>query len=295
MNRNIERFKGKKYFSKDLFIYLNRLEEDFLRPHHYHDFIEITIIEEGSGFHYVNEKILKVQKGDLFVIPIGASHVFRPSSSNSKNKLIVCNIIFDCQVLKQIVNTAIVHGENSFAKWCTQLENNNIFDYLHLKDNHDTCLPLLRSMFVEFQEKQIGYSLILNDKLRELLIKLFRIKHQVLPKLNPKITSYAINEVLSYMHQNLHKMITLADVASLMNISESHFVRIFKKYTNQTFIEYLQNIRIEKSCHLLLHTDFSIKEVSYLVGYTNIDYFRELFLKKISVPPKEYRKKNTEL
>lgn len=290
LKKNKDLFIGDKYFSEDLLIYLNRPQEGFERPHHFHNFIEITIVEEGKGYHYVNEEVMTVQKGELFLLPIGVSHVFRPLSSSSKDKLIVCNIAFDVQILKQLVNTAINHEENSFAKWCSQLVDHNAVEYLHLIDKHDTCLSIIRSMFLEFQEKQSGYSIILHAKLRELLINLFRLEYRFIPNSNSKISSFAINEAISYMHQNLHEPITLSDMANLMNISESHFIRIFKKYTNQTFIEFLQNIRIEKSCHLLLHTDFSIKEISNMVGYTNVDYFRELFVKKLGSSPKEFRK-----
>ena len=292
MKKNKETFIGDKYFSDDLLIYLNRPEEGFERPHHFHNFIEINIVEEGRGYHFVNEEVIEVQKGELFLLPMGVSHVFRPASSSSKDKLIVCNIIFDIQILKQLINTAVSHGEIAFSKWCSRLTDNGTVDYLHFRDSYDTCLSLFRSMFLEFQEKQSGYSIILHAKLRELLIKLFRLEYRFIPNSSSKISSFAINEAISYMHQNLHEPISLSHIANLMSLSESHFVRIFKKYTNQTFIEYLQNMRIEKSCHLLLHTDLSIKEISNLVGYTNVDYFRTLFGKKIGTSPKEYRKHN---
>lgn len=282
-----ETFSGERYFANDLFIFVNRHEENFEKPHHFHDFVEITIVEEGKGFHYINDEVLPVSKGDIFLLPIGISHVFRPASTNAH--LIVYNVIFDISVLKKLVDIAMSHGEQAFSIWCSQLADNNT-EFLHLVDKYDAILTLLRSMFMEFQAKQTGYTIVLHARLQELLISLFRLEHQFIPNTDSKVSSFAINEVIAYMHQHLQEPITLAQMAQTIKISQSHFVREFKKYTNQTFVEYLQNMRIEKSCHLLTYTDLPIKEICQMIGYTNVDYFRELFLKITGSLPKEYRK-----
>ncbi|MHC5534578.1 helix-turn-helix domain-containing protein [Priestia megaterium] len=278
-------------FLEDSFIYLNRWQESFESAHHFHDCIEITIVEEGKGYHYLNEEVMAVKKGELFVLPLGVSHVFRPSSSNSEDKLIVYNVLLNPIVLQQIVDEARSHNENHFAEWCSRLMNERINEYLHLMDKYDICLSIIRNMFGEFQQRQSGHSVILHAKLKELLINLFRLEHRFIINTDSKISSFAINEVISYMNEHLHETITIADMARLMLVSEGHFLRMFKKYTSQTFTEHLQNIRIEKSCHLLLYTDYTIKEISNFVGYKNVDYFRSLFIKKLGVAPNKFRKK----
>ena len=288
MEKRKRKFIGSTYFSEDLLIYINRWQEGFENPHHYHDFIEITIVEEGMGYHYNDDQVLSVTKGDLFIIPIDVSHVYRPSSTRSKEKLTVYNVLFDPKVIHHLLSENNL-VDSTFIDWCQQLLTTKSINHMYLADKHESCLSLIRLMYYEFQQKQTGYSVVIQAKLRELLVNLYRIEQRI-DSTNSKIAAYPIDEIIPYIDKHLHEALTLTDMAKLMIVSERHFLRLFKKYTNQTFTEYLQHKRIERSCDLLRSTDYTIKEISHLVGYSNTDYFRSLFVKKIGIPPQKYRK-----
>lgn len=49
---------------------------------HSHDFIEICLVAEGTGVHYIDNQQMQVARGDMLFIPIGVSHVFRPKSTS---------------------------------------------------------------------------------------------------------------------------------------------------------------------------------------------------------------------
>src|SRR5690606_37841366 len=89
------REKGEHFFSDGLSLYVNRVYEEFELPIHEHDFIEICYVWEGSGFHYIGDEVIRVTKGDVFFIPIGVPHIFRPSSQHAKVPLVIGNCIFD--------------------------------------------------------------------------------------------------------------------------------------------------------------------------------------------------------
>ncbi|GAE35997.1 AraC family transcriptional regulator [Halalkalibacter akibai] len=283
-------FIGQSYFKNNLNFHINRWKEGFENPHHIHDFIEITIIEEGKGFHHVDDHIIPVNKGELFLIPIGASHVFRPTSPTSIHPLTVYNVLFDRQVLDSLMKETTRIGDTSLSIWLSSLGIKSTFSFLHVSDHQDICLNLIRSMYFEYQQKQPGYPIIVTAKIHELMLQLFRMKHRHTEASLPKLSVFAIDEVVSYMTEHLNQTITLAHVANKMNVSERHFSRMFKKYTGQTFNEYLQNKRIERSCELLVTTDLSIKEISYFIGYKDTDHFRKLFTKKLGLSPHQYRK-----
>ena len=79
------------------------------------------------------------------------------------------------------------------------------------------------------------------------------------------------------------------EVSYLVNISPYYFSKIFKEGTGENFIEYLTNIRIEKAKELLGNSDYSMKEICVMVGYSDPNYFSRSFKKNVGVTPTEYK------
>jgi AraC family L-rhamnose operon transcriptional activator RhaR len=64
---------------------------------------------------------------------------------------------------------------------------------------------------------------------------------------------------------------------------------MLKRATGQSFTEYMQNLRIRKSCELLRRTTLPVKEIAARSGYRDLKFFHELFRKKTGRTPLEYR------
>ena len=79
------------------------------------------------------------------------------------------------------------------------------------------------------------------------------------------------------------------EVSGIVNISPYYFSKIFKEDTGENFIEYLTNIRIEKAKELLSGSDYSMKEICAMVGYSDPNYFSRTFKKNVGVTPTEYK------
>lgn len=92
-----------------------------------------------------------------------------------------------------------------------------------------------------------------------------------------------------YIRQNYSKSISLDEVSYYVNISPYYFSKIFKEGTGENFIEYLTNIRIEKAKELLSMTDYSMKEICAMVGYSEPNYFSRSFKKHVGVTPTEFK------
>jgi len=78
-------------------------------------------------------------------------------------------------------------------------------------------------------------------------------------------------------------------VCKHLHISPAYLSTIFKKETKQTFMNYLQNIRMEKAKELLRSTDMKTFEISEQVGYSESNYFSYCFKKFEGISPSEYR------
>ncbi|MBN3763577.1 AraC family transcriptional regulator [Burkholderia sp. Ac-20365] len=101
--------------------------------------------------------------------------------------------------------------------------------------------------------------------------------------------SSTINQVLSYIQQNLSGNLRETDVAELSGMSVSSFTRFFKRHTGCTFIQYQNRLRLNEACELLMCTDLSVTDVCYRVGFNNVSNFNRQFLAQKDMPPSRFR------
>jgi len=103
-------------------------------------------------------------------------------------------------------------------------------------------------------------------------------------------SNYAVARAEHYIEQHFSKNITVKYLAKIGNMSVSSFNRIFKKETNLTPIEYLIEVRIEKSKKLLRRKEIPITEIAMRCGFGSSSHFSACFSRLINITPSEYRK-----
>jgi AraC-like DNA-binding protein len=101
----------------------------------------------------------------------------------------------------------------------------------------------------------------------------------------------SVNTCINFMQDNLHKSLTLQEIATTINLSPSHFSYIFRHRTGFSPIEYFNHLKIQKACQYLLFTDLRIKEIADQLGLADPYYFSRLFSKLMGISPIEYRTK----
>lgn len=95
---------------------------------------------------------------------------------------------------------------------------------------------------------------------------------------------------ISYMNNNLHKDLSLNDVAAHVGYHPNYFSAFFKKSTGDTFLNYLTKLRIAKAKLLLRTTNFTISAICDMIGYKNHTHFYNIFRKSENgMTPLEYR------
>lgn len=99
----------------------------------------------------------------------------------------------------------------------------------------------------------------------------------------------AIDRSIAFMRDNLHRLLTLKELAGQSLISPSHYSALFKKKTGYPPLEYFNHIKIQKACQYLKFTTSNIKEISYKLGISDPYYFSRLFSNVMGQPPMEFR------
>ncbi|WP_077624739.1 response regulator [Sediminibacillus massiliensis] len=93
-----------------------------------------------------------------------------------------------------------------------------------------------------------------------------------------------------YISDHFHESISLEDVALHTDLSPNYFSNLFKEATGETFIDYLTNIRLRKAKEFLESNQYSLKEISFMIGYKDPNYFSRVFKKYYLMSPKQYQK-----
>jgi transcriptional regulator GlxA family with amidase domain len=125
--------------------------------------------------------------------------------------------------------------------------------------------------------------LIAQDSERKLLAS-----HRFLPDPSSYMSS-KINQVLSYIDQNLASDLCESDVADMAGQSVTTFSRYFRKHTGISFVHHVNGLRIHRACELLVDTGLSIADICFRVGYNNVSNFNRHFLAQKGMPPSRFR------
>jgi AraC-like DNA-binding protein len=106
---------------------------------------------------------------------------------------------------------------------------------------------------------------------------------------NPK-GNEKIDRIFDFTISQFQKNIGLQEVASLANMSVPAFCNYFRKCTQKTYINFLNEVRIGYACRLLLNTNYSINDICFESGFQSPQNFNKQFYKLKRVTPSGYRK-----
>ena len=95
---------------------------------------------------------------------------------------------------------------------------------------------------------------------------------------------------LAYIRENYQKPLQLSLVADECGITGSYLSRLFKEHLDTTFIDYINRFRLNKAIILLEEKKYSIKEISYIVGYQDPNYFSRIFRRHMGISPSDLEK-----
>lgn len=121
---------------------------------------------------------------------------------------------------------------------------------------------------------------------------LYMLVLQGLTRLSGGQHSRVILQAVDYISQNYANNINLEMTATYVNKSKNYFSYLFKKELGISFIEYLNQVRIDKAKKLLDTTDDRTYEISEAVGYSDYKYFSSVFKKLTGVSPAQYKKRS---
>ena len=113
---------------------------------------------------------------------------------------------------------------------------------------------------------------------------------EYLIQLRKNVSRGVLQEVEKEINQNYSENLTLRELSKKYYVNSSYLGQIFKKKYNQSFKDYLCNVRINEAAKLLLNSDEKITQIADMVGYKDTDYFIQKFIELKGVTPAKYRR-----
>ncbi|CAG9244949.1 Transcriptional regulator of various polyols utilization, AraC family [Paraburkholderia unamae] len=98
-----------------------------------------------------------------------------------------------------------------------------------------------------------------------------------------------INHVLAFIGKNLSQELRETELAELAGQSVSAFSRYFRRHTGVSFVRYVNQLRINLACQLLMSGELSITDICYQVGFNNLSNFNRQFLLLKDMSPSRWR------
>jgi AraC-like DNA-binding protein len=99
-----------------------------------------------------------------------------------------------------------------------------------------------------------------------------------------------IDAIVSRITSDVGQALTVADVAASLGMSESRFSRFFRRATGNTFVDFVNRVRVNRACQLLMESDRFVTHICYEVGFNNVANFNRRFLEIKGLTPTEFRR-----
>lgn len=251
---------------------------------HYHPEFQITLIEKGAGLFYGGTNVVKFEERDLYFIGQDVPHLIKSSEKYYGA---------DSPGIKGL---SIFFSYNSFG--------DSFFEVPELREirtlllNAKKVIKLSRNSESNLEQMMLEMRSATNEcrviQLLKILSQFNNENHEFLnatgvsPTLNDKGYD-RLNKVINYTFSNYATNILVENVAEKANLSKSQFSRYFKERTGKTYVQFLNEVRIENACALLMKEDLNIEEIGYDVGFQNLSNFNRQFKKIKNSTPSQFR------
>jgi len=265
------------------FLLLNRSHDV---PFHRPDHLEVVYIESGEIGYQVHDRELLLRPGDLVVVGDGIFHrclrkpnpevrsvvlSFQPGVFHGRSgdymEYLTPFFVHDPTFPNVISASSGISSEilDLMLRVRNELPANSDYKRLAAKTYLQMILLLLVGYYQKYSESR--------DALRR--------RDEWLKRLRP---------LLDHLENHSEEPLRVRDAARLSAMSTCYFMHHFRRATGQSFVDYLNHLRVTKARKLLAESDTSISEISQGTGFCNQSYFGVVFKRIVGTTPFEYRK-----
>ena len=148
-----------------------------------------------------------------------------------------------------------------------------------------------------FYEKSLSSEVPPLEKVRALvmpLCRMFELLYLLTPESANKRPVSACSEIINFLCDNFTRKLTLDGISRELHYSKSYIRHLFQQNTSKTIGAYITELRVSRAKQLLLSTSMSISEIAFETGFSDPNYFTNVFRRFTGQSPSLFRKRVSE-
>ncbi|EAR14151.1 activator protein MtlR [Robiginitalea biformata HTCC2501] len=258
---------------------------DALKPNknlvwHYHPEIELVYVNGGNGKRQIGSHVSYYTQGDLILIGSNLPHCgFTDAcTGNTSESVVQMKTDFlgsdffsipEMRNIRQLFEKA--KGGIAFTGSAKKKIGEKI-EILEYKSDFQRLLAILN---------------ILNELGSTSEYQILNAEHLSVETQSKE--NERINSIFNFVKENYREPISLEEMADLTHMTVPSFCRYFKKVTNKTFVQFVNEYRMVHASNLLSENEMSITEICFESGFNNFSHFNKSFKAFTGMSPSEYR------
>ena len=244
---------------------------NYVREKHWHRSIEMFVVLEGKLDFYINEEDIHLDEKSFVIVNSNELHSI---SAPFPNKTIVLQMPLQ-----------------TFERYYT---DEQFICFTHSERVQDEQLvELVEKMYVTYQKKKTGYELKVQSYFY-MLVYLMVTKYRKVDVSAEIVRDHKnrnrLSTITNYIKDNYQKDLSLEGLAQIFGYSPTYLSRMFRKYAEINYKEYIQGIRLEYAYRELLETNHTISDTALNNGFPNSKAFSKAFTEKYGRLPSEFRR-----
>lgn len=261
---------------------------------HYNPHYELIVVAEGTVRLRVGDERIALGAGDSFLLRPWEAHGGW-GSDGAHGKFFwaqfACSPGMNEFALNRASDLNIVHaGRTELRTVEMRHEDQLIVPRLHRNRHRFRLLERFDRLLATMKRPE-GYfrfqaTLLLAEMLHGIAADFLEQSH--LDTAFP-ISYMTFRKLVNHLNHSYESEVTKERLERAMDRKYEYLCQVFKKYADTTINGYIQQLRVQRAKHLLLHTDKSVKAIAMEVGYEEPFYFSRIFKKIEGVSPQHYR------
>jgi AraC-like DNA-binding protein len=260
----------------------------FPTPWHFHPEYEIVLVQESTGKRFIGDSVTDFGEGDLAFIGPNLPHLYRndasyyedeksspkaarsiiihflekslgenflalPEAKNIKNFFVKSKLGLDIHGITKSKSIELLHEIvtlKGMPRWMKLLE------ILQLLSESDELMPISQSHMIGKNEAE----------------------------------SDRMNKVFEFVMNNFKNEISINEIADFVNLSPNSFSRYFSQRTRKSFVNFVNEVRLNHATKLLQENTKSVAEICFECGFNNLSNFNRQFKNKYQINPMAYKR-----
>lgn len=246
-------------------------------PLHWHREFEVVRVLSGSLDLYLNNQKYTLRAGEICFIGSGVLHRGEPNEA-----------VYECAVFD--LNMLCRHGSGRITGYILPLLSEGA-EIQCIGGVSDALADAVNGFFDCLSGERPYFELMAYGKASEMVCLLYRenkisIGEKHVPAGHRR---QMITTLIAWIEEHYTERITLSRLARISGTSEKYLCRFFKEYTGKSTIDYVNGLRIERSCLKIAQENATITEAAFDSGFNDMSYFCKIFKKHKGMTPRKYR------